>query len=294
EQAYGWLATQQLGDGSWWASYGAHSTALCDSRETNFVAYIAVGVWHHYLITENIEFLRSHFPVVERAIDFVLRYQSRAGEIAWAVEANGTARDDALLTGCSSIYKSIRCALLIADELECKKPLWHNSARRLRDALLHKPERFDRNWESKARYSMDWFYPVLAGVYQGSAARARIDARWSEFVVDGMGCKCVSDEPWATVAESCELSMALLAIGDQKRAAHLFSWLHQFKHSDGGYWTGYVYPDEAIWPEERTSWTAGAVLLAADALSGHSGASQLFIEQASSTQFGRRRDPATG
>jgi len=42
------------------------------------------------------------------------------------------------------------------------------------------------------------------------------------------------------------------------------------------YWTGYVYRDEALWPLEKPTWTAGAVLLAADALSNATPAALLF------------------
>ena len=34
---------------------------------------------------------------------------------------------------------------------------------------------------------MEWYYPVLGGALRGAAARARIDARWDEFVVPGLG-----------------------------------------------------------------------------------------------------------
>lgn len=140
------------------------------------------------------------------------------------------------------------------------------------------PECFDRTWESKERFSMDWFYPVLAGVLQGKAAQDRIESRWKIFIENNIGCRCVSDEPWVTVAESCELTLALLAAGEHARALSLFSWLHQFMDDDGGYWTGYNFRDKVIWPREKTTWTAGVILLAADALTEHSAASQLFIE----------------
>ena len=42
--------------------------------------------------------------------------------------------------------------------------------------LRRRPHRFDRTWESKSRYSMDWFYPVLTGVISGAAARERLAA----------------------------------------------------------------------------------------------------------------------
>ena len=129
---------------------------------------------------------------------------------------------------------------------------------------------------------MDWFYPILAGVVQGKPAQDRIESRWKIFVENNIGCRCVSDEPWVTVAESCELTLALLAAGEHARALGLFSWLHQFMDEDGGYWTGFNFRDQVIWPREKTTWTAGAILLAADALTEHSPASKLFIEHAES------------
>ena len=59
-----------------------------------------------------------------------------------------------------------------------------------------------------------------------------------------MGCKCVVEEPWVTIAESSELVMALARLGEMDRAQEIFSWLHQWKDpKDNLYWTGYVYPD---------------------------------------------------
>ena len=275
-RAYRWLAERQLEDGSWWASYRGEEIDNGQRRETNFVAYVATGVWHQYLITGDRAFLVELWPMVDAAIGFVLSLQSPHGEIDWAVDARGKAKGDALVTGCSSIFKSLECAHNIAVTLGEPRPEWLAARERLGKALRHKPERFDRTWESKARYSMDWFYPVLAGVYTGADARARLAARWDEFVEDGLGTRCVSDEPWVTVAETCELVMALLAAGDHARAVEVYSWLHQWRDSDGAYWTGYQMVEDLLWPDEKPTWTAGAILLAADALTEHTAASQLF------------------
>jgi hypothetical protein len=35
-----------------------------------------------------------------------------------------------------------------------------------------------------------------------------------------------------------------------------------------------------IWPREKTTWTAGAILLAADALTQHTAAANLFLQSA--------------
>jgi len=275
-RAYEWLAGLQLADGSWWAAYRGAEVDNDHRRETNFVAYIATGVWHHYLISGDLDFLRTLWPAVDRAIGFVLSMQTEHGEIHWAVDGNGTPKCDALVTGCSSIYKSLECAHNIAVTLGESRPQWLAARKRLGQALRHKPERFDRTWESKSRFSMDWFYPVLAGVFTGAEARARLAARWDEFVEDRLGCRCVKEEPWVTVAETCELVMALLAAGDHARAVEVYSWLQQWQAADGAYWTGYQLVEDLLWPDEKPTWTAGAILLAADALTEHTPAASLF------------------
>ncbi len=276
ENAYRWLAENQLEDGSWWAGYRGAEVDNGARRESNFVAYIATGVWHHYLISKEQAFLEVMWPTVERALDFVLALQSEYGEIQWAVDAEGETKNDALVTGCSSIYKSLECAANIAVAMKHCPKRYLEARQHLGDALRNKPERFDRTWESKARYSMDWFYPVLTGVLPRKEARARIASRWDEFVEQGLGCRCVSDQPWVTVAESCELVMALLAAGDHARAVEVYSWLHQWRTKDGSYWTGYQMVEDLLWPDERPTWTAGAILLAADALTEHTPAARLF------------------
>lgn len=280
ERAYAWLADQQLPDGSWWANYLDTEPVDKNHRETNFIAYIATGVWHYYVITEDVKFLARYFPAVKKAINFVLNYQSPTGEIYWAVSEDGSAKKDALITASSSIYKSLECAILIAETLGEHANPWRKARQRLGHTLRHHPECFDRTWEPKTRFSMDWFYPILTGVVNGKAAQHRIETKWQLFVENNVGCRCVSDEPWVTVAESCELTLALLAAGEHAKAVSLFSWLHQFMDDDGGYWTGFNFRDQVIWPREKTTWTTGAILLAADALTEHTKAHRLFIESA--------------
>jgi hypothetical protein len=279
ENAYRWLKNIQLDDGSFWAAYKDGEIDNKERRETNFVAYIATGVWHHYLITENLEFVRELWPTVVKAIDFVVGLQTSHGDIHWAVDADGKPKEDALVTGCSSIYKSLECAYNLSVILDEERQDWLIAREKLGKALLHHEKtRFDRTWESKSRYSMDWFYPVLTGALPKKEARERLLARWDEFVEDGMGCRCVSDQPWVTIAESCELTMALLAAGMESRAVNVYSWLHQWRLEDGSYWTGYQFSEDLLWPNEKPTWTAAAILLAADALTDHTPAAYLFKE----------------
>ena len=269
ERAYDWLRRQQRPDGAWFAAYRDGCVVDATRAETNFVAYAATGVWHHYLISRNESFLARLWPTVREALDFVIGLQAATGEIYWALDSRTGINKDALVTGCSSIYKSLECGLLIGatlQEADGARDRWTAARDRLGECLRDKPDRFDRTWPSKARYSMDWFYPVLTGAVSGDDARQRLALRWDEFVEPGVGCRCVADEPWVTVAESCELCLALVATGDHERAQALFDMLAPFEAEDGSWWTGYVFRDETFWPDERPTWTAGAVMLAADAL----------------------------
>lgn len=123
---------------------------------------------------------------------------------------------------------------------------------------------------------MEWYYPVLGGSLRGPSAQARIDERWEDFVVPGLGVRCVDDRPWVTGAETCEFVMALDAIGDRARAHEQFAAMHHLREEDGSYWTGLVYSDGKRWPVERTTWTAAAVILAADALSSSTPGAGIF------------------
>lgn len=274
--AYDWLADRQNDDGSWYAAYAdsaagpGRPTDL--GKESHFCAYPAVGVLHHYLATRDEDFRRRMWPMVRAAVEFALALQQPGGEIGWCVTAEGTVLTDALLTGCCSIYQALRCALALAELADEPQPGWELAAGRLGHAVRHHPERFT----DKSHYAMDWYYPVLAGAVRGPAATALLRRRWDDFVVPGLGVRCVLPNPWVTGGESAELALALWAAGQPRPAARILRWLGQLRAGDGQYWTGYVYTDEALWPEELTTWTAGAVLLAQAALTGDQATCAVF------------------
>jgi hypothetical protein len=126
---------------------------------------------------------------------------------------------------------------------------------------------------------MDWYYPVLAGVLRHDEARTRLEDGWDRFVMDGRGVRCVSDQSWVTAAETCECALALLAADLPERALQLFQWAQGLRAVDGSYFTGLVHPQLVHFPaDERSTYTAAAVVLAADALSGTSSAAGLFVD----------------
>ena len=277
EKAFIWLSDNQLDDGSWYSEY-IESVPQTKRRETNFSAYLATGLFHYFLIFEDKKFLERLFPSLEKAMDFVISSQTSKGDIYWAKEEGIEILDDSLITGSSSIYKSLECAIAIYNILG--KPIENLKESRLslKNSINNNPERYDRSWESKSRYSMDWYYPILCGVYDNKKGISIIDSKWSDFIVLGMGCKCVVEEPWVTVAESSELVIALVKLGLIEKAEYIFNSLHQWRDEDGLYWTGYVYTDEKFWPVEKPTWTAGAVLLAADSLYRFTRGSELFLK----------------
>jgi len=287
--AYRFLAESQLEDGSWWSQYGA-AVPLDDHKysgngedekrlkDTNMTAYIATGVWHFYRVTGNEGFLREFWPIVRGAIQFVLAHQSPHGEIRWASESDASPEDDALVTGCSSIYKSLECALLIAEAVGEPQHKWSKARAELGHALRTKRHRFDRTWEPKDGFSMDWYYPVLAGVVTGDDAKAHLKTKWDVFVEPGKGCRCVDDQPWVTIAESCELALAVLRTEQSDVAHDIFAWQHQWRDEDGAYWMGHQFAEQVAWPVEKPAWTAAAAILAADALTGYTAASDLFTK----------------
>jgi hypothetical protein len=269
--AFEWSATHQSPDGSW--PMETTGGDVGDARiDTNQCAYIAVGVWHRWLITGDRTQVEVMWPVVRRAVELVVALQLPFGGIPWCREETGEVSQSALLTGSSSTVMSLRCAMALADLVGDPQPDWELTAARLAHAVALHPDAF----LDKGRYSMDWYYPVLGGSVRGAASRAHLDSRWDQFVVPEMGVRCVSDRPWVTVAETCELVLTLDAVGDGARARELFESVQHLRSEDGGFWTGYVWPDHAIWPEEQSTWTGAAVVLAADALADSSLGNGLF------------------
>jgi hypothetical protein len=272
-RAYEWMRRSQLADGSWYAAY--HGDRPDDlTRDANLSSYIAVGVYHYYLVTGDRGFTAAMWPTVSRAMDFALALQAPEGPIHWAISPKGRVDPMALLTGSSSVYMSLKCALKLAQVVEAAPPpRWRPALLLLEEALRQKRHLFNM---TKSRFSMDWFYPILTGALTGEEARKRIDTYWKKFVVEGQGVRCVYDEPWVTIAETCELILALVAMGNDALARIVFSWISSKRFDDDTFWCGFTFPDMVIWPEDKITWTNAVVLMALDALYQLTPASQLF------------------
>jgi len=287
-RAYAWLARTQRADGSWPV---LASSGQIEERHTeaNHAAYCAVGVWHELLVTGDEEFVARHWPMVRAALGFTVGLQTPRGEIIWRRYLDGSPDSYALLTGSASMYQSLRCGIALADYVGEPQPDWELAATCLGHAVACHPEAF----ADKSRFAMDWYYPVLGGAVRGGAADRTVKNGWDTFVVPGLGVRCVRDEPWVTAAETCELAMALEAIGQREQAVELVQLIQFLRAEDGGYWTGWQFANSRYYPHEHSSYTAAAVVLAADVLAGgaHPRAAAIFRDAAAGPEVWQPADP---
>ena len=285
--AFDFLATNQLPEGAW-PSLATTDRVLDSARDTNHAAYLASALWHYFLATDDVGLLAELWPTLERAVEFVLGLQRPDGVLLWAADPAGAVWPTPVLASASSAHGSLRCAGRIADRLGHDRQRWTEAAGRLAGILGGDLSEFSgaEMPQPPGHFGMDWYYPVLGGAVRGAAARARLDAGHESWLREGLGCRCVVDRPWYTVAETCEVAITLDACGDSERARELFSWVHVRRDDDGGYWTGTVLVEGSgvVWPEERPSWTAATVVLAADVLSGESKTSRFFRDLGSNPQ----------
>ena len=274
DRGFAYLAQTQEPGGAWLAEYGntlpmadrlhmARSPAAA-FRDSNFAAYPAVALWHRYRLDGDAGMAQRYWPMVRAGINLVLSLQHPQGDIAWSAEAFGGADDDAVLAGNASIFKSLDCAQKLAALVGDPQPAWRAAQRRLREAIHRAPHRFDRA-KDRSDFAMDWYYPVLARVYSPAAGLARLETRAPRFAVLGHGCRCVASEPWTTVAETCELAMALIGLGAHASAGALLDSQWRARDVGGAYWMGWQFAEEIVWPRERPTWTQAAAILAHDA-----------------------------
>lgn len=262
------------------------------TQESNHAAYLATGLWHLHCRKPDPAFLSEMWPTIERATEFVLAMQLPSGAVAWA-QKGGKVWRAPLLTGSSSTHGSLVCAIRIAERLGHERPAWRMARERLARVLRHHPAVFYETDlpEKPGRHSMDWYYPVLGGALRGAQGKKRLldPELHGAFVEAEVGCRCVKDKPWYTVAETCELVLALQVSGLHDHAQQMLSWTRRLRTEDGAYWTGATHPEGEIFPHgEQTSWTAAAVLIAHDAVNASSSTSD-FWRSLEDVEYARAR-----
>ena len=275
---YAWLARHQNADGSWYAAY---RTATPDrptdrGRESNFCAYLAVGVWHHYLATGDDAFLDRMWPTVRAAVEFVLALQQPGGQIGWKREADGTAAPRHRRAADRQFLDPPGAALRAR----------HRRAPRRAAARLGAGGRRARPRDPPAPGAVPGQEPLLDGLVLPGARRRAARARaprpgssegWDRFVVPGLGVRCVAAQPVGDRRRERRTRPGAVGGGRVRPCGARSSRdIQHLRADDGLYWTGYVFDDDAVWPVERTTWTAGALLLAVAALGGDEATTAVF------------------
>ena len=201
-------ADMQHADGGWHAYY-LGDDVKDPTLDTNVTCYVATGVWHHYLATGDTAFL-------ERAL--------ADGRSARSTSRSTTSTRPARSRGRGRRSRRRRAAHRIVE---------HPPQPALRDRDRRAPRpRTSRLGAVARRARHRDRAPARALPRQGAlgdglvlpdprrrAARPRRRTRASRRGWDDVrrsraaGVRCVSDQPWITAAETCELVMALDAIG---------------------------------------------------------------------------------
>ena len=276
KSAFNWLTHHQNSDGSWYAKY-YKTDAIEKNKPTHFSPYIAVAALHFFRIFKDINFLQSIWSSIELAVNFSVELQQDNGTIPWSINNNSQIENDYLLTGCSSILKSIECGIALSKILNETENIekWKKAHLLLSNAIQDPDGKFDLIKDRK-RFSMDWYYPILSGCLKQDEKSYYINKIFKDFYLDGIGIKCVIEEPWVTVAETSEFILALMCAGYDDEAKRLLFDVLNISDEEGIPFMGWQYEQNIFWPEEKPSWTAAALMLSADCVFDYSDASDLF------------------
>ena len=276
KSAFNWLTHHQNSDGSWYAKYYKRD-AIEKNKPTHFSPYIAVAALHFFRIFKDINFLQSIWSSIELAVNFSVELQQDNGTIPWSINNNSQIENDYLLTGCSSILKSIECGIALSKILNETENIekWKKAHLLLSNAIQDPDGKFDLIKDRK-RFSMDWYYPILSGCLKQQQKLHYINKIFKDFYLDGIGIKCVIEEPWVTVAETSEFILALMCAGYDDEAKRLLFDVLNISDEEGIPFMGWQYEQNIFWPEEKPSWTAAALMLSADCVFDYSDASDLF------------------
>ena len=273
--AFKWLKNNQNKDGSWYAKY-SNNDPIELNKPTHFGPYISVAALHYYKIFSDKDKLLELWETIDSAIDFSLNLQDSNGTIPWSVDKNNQIENDFLLTGASSILKSLECAIAISKILDLdSNKKWTKAYELLAYAIKNPKGLFDKTID-RSRFSMDWYYPIISGCLNNDKNLSYIDKVFEKFYVKDIGVKCVIEEPWITVAETCEFIVSLVIVGRKKDAEGLLMDVLNISDENGIPYMGWQYEENIFWPKEKPSWTSSALIIAADSVFDLSNASDLF------------------
>ena len=195
------------------------------NSDSNFCAYIATGVWHHVLVTGDRRFRRADVADGARAIDFVLGLQLDGGEICWARSDSGPVAGGAA----DRVRQHLpQHALRAGAGRITSRSRSRNGRSRSAGWATRSPRTRRRSPRSRITR---W-----TGTTRSSAVRCAVPPRrpasptgWDDFVVDGLGHPVRRRPAWVTGAETCELVLALDALGRPAGALRQFAAMQHLR-----------------------------------------------------------------
>ena len=225
--------------------------------EAHHAAYIFLPILQRYLIDGKKEYLKKRFKELRTIYKGMKSFQDDDGYFFWAKSSQGYA-DNSLITASCSIELSRRAYKCISEIIG--ENFADNEDFLNKEMLASK--KFNRDGIDRSRFSMDSYYPLLCGY----GDQKDITVLLQNFYIEGLGIKCVIEEPWVTLAESSECVIALLKSGEKEIAHKIFNDIVKLKNKNGVFPTGYQYKLDLLWPDENSTWTNAAVIMAADCL----------------------------
>ena len=276
ERGLAWSRLNQNSDGSWYEEYKkSNPTKL--NKQSNHAAYFATALAFHYILFQDKAFIKENWSCLLMANDFLLDMQSKSGAFIWNIDEDGEYDIDFLLTGNSSIVKSLECSIFLADEMGefSHKDKWHEIYQSAKKCVQAPKNNFDLKAD-RSNFSMDAYYPILSGALSAEQEAMYVEKTMQRFYVDGLGVKCVSEEPWVTVAETCEFCIALVKAGHRERAIKILQEVKTISDDEQIPYMGWQFNEKIFWPFEQPSWTIAALILAEDAIYNTSKASRVF------------------
>ena len=228
-------------------------------------AYLAVGVWHHWLVRRDPAFVARCWPTVRRALDWVVvaaaavrRHRLVAG-VARRTARHGQPRGPAgrlvehLPRRCAPGLRSPSCSTT-----RSPSGSWPAAGSATRCASTA-----TCSWTSRPSR---WTGTTRCSAAPSAATRGRA-------LLDGALGRLRGARPRGPLRRHQPLGHrrrdlragagARRARRPRAGAARCSRTCSTCASDDGGYWTGYVYPDDVNWPAEHTTYTAAAVMLAA-------------------------------
>ena len=245
-----WFITNLNEDGLIYAEFQNEKPSKLH-YESHHAPYIIMPLIQASLIDQEQDYKKiltnEQLLKLENIFEALNDFKDEDGYFYWAKDSNGYS-DNSLITASMSIFLS-----MVAKDKSFPKfniDMWQ--------------EKFNRDGVDRSRFSMDFYYPFLAGIKNNK--KEFLDLL-DNYYVKGLGVKCVAEEPWVTVAESSECVISALIHDNENIAKQIFNDIQQFQNKDGIFPTGYQYKMEIFWPEEDSTWTNAAVIIAAHALS---------------------------